>query len=57
MPGTDSPRPRTSGATQTPCTWQAVGVTEPISALNITRPSSIRANDRPLRISSATLAR
>ena len=46
-----------SGRTQTPCTWHACGVTAPISALNITRPSSIRANARPARISSPTRAR
>src|SRR5579863_580111 len=56
-PGAASPRPRYSGRTQTPWIWQACGVTAPISALKITRPSSILAKARPALISSATLAR
>ena len=57
MPAAARPAPRRSGSTQTPCTWHACGVTEPISALKMTRPFSIRAKARPARMSSDTRAR
>ncbi len=57
IPCAARPRPRRSGGTHTPCTWQACGVTEPTSALKMTRPSSIRANERPALISSITRVR
>ena len=56
MPVSESPRPRASGATQTPWIWQARGVAAPISALKRTLPSSMRAKERPVPISSATRA-
>src|SRR5664280_1522850 len=57
VPAVPSPVPRSAGSTHTPWTWQTDRLTAPISALNSTRPFSIRANARPAAISSATLAR
>src|SRR5664280_776043 len=57
IPAVPSPVPRSAGSTHTPWTWQTDRLTAPISALNSTRPFSIRANARPAAISSATLAR
>src|SRR4026207_2206441 len=51
-PRADSPRPRSSGGTHTPCTWHAWSVADPISALKTTRPSPIRAQARPAAITA-----
>ena len=57
MPAVHSPWPRSSGSTYTPWIWQALGVAQATSALNTTRPPSIRENDQPRPTSWLTRAR
>ena len=52
--GAASPRPRSAGSSQTPCTWQTEADTEPRSALKITRRPSKIPNARPEVISWRT---
>ena len=57
IPAVARPWPRSSGSTYTPWIWQALGVAQATSALNTTRPSSIRENDQPRPTSWLTRAR
>ena len=57
MPLVESPSPRRSGRTHTPCTWAAYGVTQAISALKTTPWSSKLAIDQPRPMSCWMRAR